>query len=157
LHTKAQRSILANRLEHDLAGGGPKLDAVADCVLHQRLQDEAGHQRIEDLRPGRDPGAKAVLEADPLDLQITLDERELLVEGHLRRGIGPQRSAEQITQASDHPHCIRVLLGPNQRSDGMQRVEEEVRAELHLQRLELGAQQLCLETRGRDLALMEEP
>ena len=64
MHTEAERSILAIRLEHDLSGSGAKLDAVAQEPLVRAVLD-------------RFPGAEIVGVHDrPRDAEITPEPPE---------------------------------------------------------------------------------
>ena len=91
-------------------------------------------------------------EAGLLDVDILLQRIELGAERHLLLPEVLERDAQQIAQLDEHP--VRgVDVAVHQRRDRVQRVEQEVRVQLLLQRLELRRNQLGLELRGADLAL----
>src|SRR6266545_4236522 len=57
--------------------------SVADRVLQQRLQKEAGHHRASRLVTDVEVHVQLVLKAHSLDPQVSLEELELAVQGHL--------------------------------------------------------------------------
>src|SRR5207237_2414720 len=64
-----------------------------------------------------------------------------------------EREAQKIAQARDHAvGGARVAV--DQSGDRVERVEEEVRVQLHLERLQLRAAQLRFKLRGERLALL---
>src|SRR5262249_15368817 len=110
--------------------------AVPDGVFDQRLQDQIGHASVArlrlDLHLPLQPGAKSSL----FNLQLAVEKFQLLSKRRfLRAGIF-QRQSQQIAQQGDHP-LGRFDVAAHQRRDGVQRVEEEVGAQLHFERLQL--------------------
>ena len=88
---------------------------------------------------------QAVAEARALDVEVAVEELKLLPERHLLRGRRVERQAQEVAEPRDHL-VGRVRVGVDERGDGVQGVEEEVRVELHLQSLQL-------RLRGAQLAL----
>ena len=110
-----------------MAAPRARLDSVTDRVLHQGLEDQARHHRVERLGVGLDPDGEPVAEPGVLDVGVLLDELELLAERHLLGAVGLEAHPEQVAQAGDDP-VGRLGVGPHQRGDRVQGVEEEVRA-----------------------------
>ena len=99
----------------------------------------------------REPAAEAGL----LDVEVGLRKRELLIERRPFLLRSPQRVAKHLRQLLDGGVGSR-RVGVNQRRDGVQRVEEEVRIDLRAQRFELGAARLQAQFL-RDLILFLPP
>ena len=110
-------------------------DAMADGVLHQRLQDQMGHACIQRLWRDVHHDRQPVLQARLLDLEVGLEKGELLAQRHLLRLLVLEGGAQEVAEAGDHsPGGLR--FGGDERRDRVQRVEEEVRLQLHLERLQ---------------------
>ena len=77
--------------------------------------------------------------------QDTLELFGLLFQPHPWHGvaIGPQHAAQDVTELRDHVDRASLVAIAHERADRVQRVEEEVRVELHPQRA-----QLCLRKLG---------
>ena len=78
-------------------------------------------------------------EADDLDVEIVVDEFELLAQRHERVALLEQ-AAENLGELEDHL-ARRVGIEAHQRGHGVERVEQEVRIDLALQRVHAGLQQ----------------
>ena len=79
------------------AGLATATDAVFDRVLDERLEHEGRNgDRVQRLRNG-DLRAEPVGEAQPLDLQIPVDERQFLAQRHFVRLIS-QRRPQQLAE-----------------------------------------------------------
>src|ERR1051326_1184840 len=123
----------------------PRL-AVLERVLHDRLEDEMRHERVE--RVGRDVAhrAQASLKADLHDLDVAVEQLHLLAQRHLARGARVDGAAEELAEARDHlARAGGIAL--DHRRDRVERVEEEVRIDLHPQRVEPGLGELGLQQR----------
>ena len=57
---------------------------MLDRVLHERLQDQARHFRVERVRIDLEVDAEAILETRLLDLEVLLQELELLLQRDAR-------------------------------------------------------------------------
>ena len=80
-------------------------------------------------------------------------EVDLVLERHLLRADAIERQAQQVAQLRQHL-VGGVDVAVHQRRDRVQRVEEEVRVELPLQRFELRLGEPGLQLRSRELALL---
>src|ERR671939_594625 len=145
-----------SRANFDLAGAGARGDGVADGVLDDGLQDEVRDAHVERFGVNLDARREAVLKTYPLDLQVTMQELHLLIQRDLLRAGVLQRQAQEVAEARDH-RAGRLSVLVEQGRDGVERVEEEVRVELHLQSLKLRLRELCLKLRGAQLALAVAP
>jgi hypothetical protein len=76
----------------------PRSDAVLDRVLHERLEEEAGHQRAERAVVGPHRHDEPVPEPRPLDGEVGVEERQLLAERDFRPGAVVERGPEQLAQ-----------------------------------------------------------
>ena len=91
-------------------------------------------------------------EPDLLDAEILPNQRELLTERDLIAAAEPDAVAEKVRQ--EHAHSPRAgLVAPDERSDRMEAVEEEVGIDLRPQRheLRLAGQHVELQTAGLGL------
>ena len=77
-----------------------------------------------------------------------LEELELLAQRHFLRARCCERQAQEVAQPGHHP-VGRLDVAVEQRGDRVQRVEEEVRLQLDLERLQLGPGELGLQLQGR--------
>src|SRR5262249_15309673 len=89
-----------------------------------------------------------------LDLKIRLDELQFLAQGDLLCADVVECAAQQLAEASEHA-VGQLDVAVHQGGDGLQRVEKEVRVELHLQHLQLCLYQLSLQLKGSQFALAE--
>src|SRR5690606_41366875 len=95
----------------------------------------------------RDRRGESVAKAHALDLEVPIDERGFLGQRDLRLRVRVEHAPEQITQRRDRLYSGFAVAGPDQRSDGVQAVEQEVRMQLRRERLELRLAQLRFELR----------
>src|SRR5687767_10344913 len=112
-----------------------RLDAVANGILKQRLEDEIRHERVEsvgiDLLANGQTRAKACL----LNFEIAFEKIQFLAKGHLLSVGALERVAQQFAQACDHAiGGLDVLV--HKGGNGVERVEKEVRVQLNLQGLQ---------------------
>ena len=98
------------------------------------------------------PGdAHPLAKPDLLDLHVCFDEVQLLTERHdLVAGV-VEREPEELPEAGDH-QVRRPRIGVHQLGRGIQRVEEEMRLELHLEHLQLRLREPGLELGRLELA-----
>ena len=77
-------------------------------------------------------------------VEIGLDEVELFIQRQLLDVGGLERASQQLGELCQHQFGgVRIV--PHQPRDGIQRVEEEVRMQLHLEGFDLGAGELHFE------------
>src|SRR5579864_7865192 len=99
---------------------------MTNGILHQRLHDEARHQRELHLRGDLYFDAQIFRETNLLDRDVVLEKSELLRQRNLLFVPRLERQAEQIAQVLDHRACqLRIAL--HLRGDGVERIEEEMR------------------------------
>ena len=148
LSRTSSHSASPSRRERDLdvSPGRSRRHTVLDGVLDERLQDQPRHLGVERLGIDVVAHRQAILESGLLDLQILLQELELLLQRDARRAAAVERQSQQIAQAADHP-VGRVRVGVDQRRDRVQRVEQEMRVQFRLERLQPRLRQLRFELR----------
>jgi len=94
-----------------------------------------GHASIQRLWRDVHCDRQPVLQARLLDLEVGLEKGELLAQRHLLRLLVIERGAQEVAEPGDHSPS-RLRFGRNERRDRVQCVEEEVRLQLHLERLQ---------------------
>jgi hypothetical protein len=134
-HAEHERVAVPRAFHRDVSALRPPLDAMLHGVLDQRLEDERRHERVEhvvvDLHVDREP----ILEAHLHDVDVEIEQRELASQRHLGLAAPLEAVAQQIAEPRDHAtHAARVAL--DERRDGVQGVEQEVRVELTTQGVE---------------------
>ncbi len=87
------------------------------------------------------------------DLQVDLEQLELARERGLLVGPRIERGAQQVRQARDHA-VRRLDVAVHLGRDRVQCVEQEVRMQLALQRLQVGFGEPRAQLRGRELAFL---
>jgi hypothetical protein len=145
VNRKQQLVLVAAGAEPQHPRRGIARDAVLHGVLRQRLEHQAGHQRREAF--GRDVilDLQPVLEADALDLEVAADEIQFALERVHRLLAVLQRAAQELAEAGDDVLGLAGAVVADEAGDGVERVEQEVRVQLHLQRVEAGAHEAGLE------------
>ncbi len=123
-------------------------DAVAERVLDERLQDEVRYHRLRHVLVHCPPDAQPVGEAHLFDLEILAREQQLLRQRDFVNVPRLEHASEHVAQARDQLHRDVRLSLPHQHRNRVERVEQEVRVELHPERLKLRARELPFE-RGR--------
>ncbi len=77
---------------------------------------------------------QAIAESRPLNVDVAIEQRQFLRQRHAIDESGLQRLAQQMTEAADHPlGGVRLLV--HQLRNGVERVEEKMRLQLHAQHL----------------------
>ena len=87
-----------------------------------------------------------------LDFEIAPEEFEFLAQRDLLHVAAIQRAAEQFAEADDHA-VGRVGILVDERGDGVERIEQEVRIDLHAQGLQAGLDEFGGERRRLAFAL----
>src|SRR5690606_3601145 len=108
---------------------------VLDGVLDERLKNEVGDESRARLGLDVHLDHEPPLEANLHDLEVTLNERQLILERNLLL-FGPlERGAQQLAEPGDHaPDAAGVAL--HQRRNRVQRIEKEMGVQLRTQRRE---------------------
>jgi hypothetical protein len=132
--------VAKSGLDPDGAVAAYAVDAVLDRVLHQRLKEEVRDRDRHRVGLNADLDGQAIAEADPHDVDIALEQGELVGERHLFDLPAFEGEAQQVAEPRDHV-VGRVDVAVHQRRDPVQRVEQEVRLQLHAQRFELRARE----------------
>ncbi len=138
-----QAAVRLPRAHVDLPAFHFRREAVLDGIFHHRLQQHAGHKCFE--RGGIDLFENLQLvssEADHFDVEIIVNEIDLFAQRH-ERFMFAQQPAEDVRKFQ-HDAARHVRIKANQRRDGIQRVEEEVRIDLAGERVHARAEQQLL-------------
>ena len=111
---------------------------MLDGVLHQRLQQQVGHLRVEGIRRDHDPHAQPLAQARLLDGEVLLGVGDLPRQRNGRRAAAVERRAQEVAQARDHaPGVVGTVLA-DEGGNAVERVAKEVRRELVAQRAQFG-------------------
>src|SRR4030095_930421 len=78
-----EETVVSLRADLDRAAPGQGRDSVLDRILDQRLQDEVRHEGALDVLGDGVADGESVAEADLLDCEVALDERQLSPERDL--------------------------------------------------------------------------
>src|SRR5262245_47489361 len=124
------------------------LDAMADGVLHTRLQSHLRHRSIENAWLGEDFRPQAIGESHLLDRQIQFEVFQLATERDLLLVDVFEYAAQKIAQPRQHLLRLFALLLANQHHDGIQGVEQKMRLQLHFERAQLRVGQLAFQLCG---------
>src|SRR5262249_52408640 len=127
-------------------------DPMPDRVFDQMLQGEARHRRRQQVLVDVEDRTQTIREARLLNSQVLAHEIELLRQRDFGRAMTRQGPAQHVAELLDDP-SRRLVAVADQHRDGVQRVEEEVRIELRLERLETGAGRLLRKTRQLNLSV----
>ena len=96
---------------------------------------------------------ETILEARLFDVEVLLQEVALFLQRDDGLAAAIEGDAQQIAQAADHA-IGRLGIAVHERRDRVQRVEEEVRVQLRLQRLQPRLDDLRFELRRAHLPLL---
>src|ERR1051325_3878335 len=133
---KLERSVLLRSGYFQYGLAADLADPVLDGVFDERLKDHVRNTRLFERRGHGDGDFQPFAEPDLLDFEIEREKLQLFLQADLLRSDALERPAEKFAQL---PQCrageFRILL--DQHVDGVQRIEQEVGLELHLQSLEL--------------------
>jgi len=104
-------------------------DPVGDGILHERLKEQRRHagrqRRLIDVARH----LQSIAEADLLDGEESIGQRELIAERNPRQRAGVQRTAKEFRQ--QHTHSSRAAgVGAGERRNRIQTVVQEMRIEL---------------------------
>ena len=150
LSRTSSRRFSPSRVRDDIHAAAADLrpDPVADRVLDERLQDEVGHRAHRACRdrcrcaPADDRRSASVRSRG------TSGGSRARPSARLLRADAIEREAQQIAEPREH-RVGGFDVAVHQRRDRVERVEEEVRVQLPLQRLQLASASRVCELRGR--------
>src|SRR5271165_6839925 len=141
------------RGDANAAGRAARADAVANGVLHQRLQEQVRNQRRQCVRLNIHLYLQPVLEARLLNVNVLLQEGQLAAERQFVDTNSVQREAQQVRQLQGHVLGGKSIVA-GQSGDGIQRVEQEMRLKLDLQHLKLRIRELRFQLRRPQFAFL---
>ena len=124
---------------------------MADGVFHDRLQNHMRHRGVENFGIRGDFHPQPVLKAHLFD--GTDRAADIPVRGAAELPVPPRRPERSAADRSGGQHLLGLaaLLLPHQHHDGVQRVEQKMRLELHLQRAQMRLHELAFELGGAKL------
>src|SRR6267378_2550558 len=131
--------------------GAARRDPVTNRVFDERLEDQIGHLGVERFGLGVHHRFEAVPEPNLLDVEVAPQELQLLLQRHLLRTRTVEHPPQQVAEPCQHADGEGILTGANQLADGVQRIEQEVRLELHPERFQPRLGELGFELRGAQL------
>ena len=124
---------------------------MPDGVLDERLQEHWRELRARHI-PGdipRDP--QPVPQSRLLDRHVGLGQLELLAQRDLLPPVDREKRPQQLTESPDDLECLTIPLGDDERADGVERVEQEVRLQLQRQRPQLRRREIGPQSLGTEL------
>src|SRR5690606_5001493 len=113
----------------------PRADAVLDGIFDERLKNKVGHERVQRVGLDLEHYGQTVTESGLFDLQVLGQEIQLFLQRDFLDADHPEGDAEQVAEAGDHG-VGRLDIAVHERRDRVERIEEEVRLQLPLERLE---------------------
>ena len=120
--------IEAERFKHEQAWGKARFDAVADGVFGDGLEDHGGHEQIQGLGLDMVFDGEPAAEAHSFDVEVEIQQLQFAADGDLLF-LGFEGGAEEVAEVRDHViGAVRIFV--DERGDGVERVEKEVRLEL---------------------------
>src|ERR1700704_1468768 len=132
LQPEAVVPALDAHLDH--AGRDSRLDSVVDGVFHQGLQEHRRHESLLDRRSQLPIDPEALSQAQLLQVEVLAAQREFVSESD-QLTVVDHDSAEQLRQILQSAlGSLRILA--NERKHGVQGVEEEMRTDASLKRLQ---------------------
>lgn len=145
-----------NGVEANSAVGPLWFDAVFDRVFDEGLEDECGNLGVERR------GVDGMLDAEPfaktplLQGEVTTEKIEFSAQGNFLLVGSVERGSKKFAEIAEH--VVRSGgVSVNEGGNGVERVEEEMRIELHLKRGEPGLREACLSREGTALAFSCTP
>ena len=84
---------------------------MLDRVLDDRLKHEVWHSRVERFRVGLNCDAKAIIEANSLNVEVAIEKLQLLLQRHLLLARVFQRHSQEVPEPREHLVCgIGIFL-----------------------------------------------
>src|SRR6185295_7451929 len=111
---------------------------MLDRILDDRLQQQRRQAGRLELCGNVEVDLEPAWETDLFDVEIEALQGDLLGQADVRRGIERQARAEEGRQLEDHRFGLLGAAGDDQRRQGIERVEQEMRIDLVAQRPDLG-------------------
>ena len=140
-HGEQQPRAIACGAELDVPALDLGLQAMADGVFHQRLQQQRRHRQRGQLRWKPQLRVQARPHAHGHQRQVVVEPRELVGQRVRAGARGRQRGAQEGDQPVEHGLRARRVQRDQHAQVG-QRVEQHVRLELRLQQPQLGLARL---------------
>src|SRR2546427_508189 len=131
--------------------GAARRDPVTNRVFDERLEDQIGYLGVERFSLGVHHRFQALPEPDLLDVEVVPQELQFLLQRHLLRTRTIEHPPQEIAEPCQHADGEGILTGTNELADGVQRIEQKVRLELHLERFQPCLGELGFELRGAQL------
>lgn len=122
---------------HHLHGVGPGGDAVFDRILDERLDHHGWHEHLANVHVAVDAGFERAAEPSSLHGEILLERIDLTSQRLERRGRSEQEAQVIGERLNDGVDRLRIVAAGD---DRVERVEEEVRADLGLDPFEFVSQ-----------------
>src|SRR3984885_13763117 len=126
---------------------------MPDCIFHQRLKQQARDQSIQRRWRETHFDGQSVLESDPLDVEIEVDQLPLAPQRNLLRLPSVQSLAQEFAEVGQHLIRFPCPMLPHQNDDRVERVEKSMGMELHLERAQPRLRELIFELRCAQLEL----
>src|SRR6266852_1133899 len=128
--------------------GAARRDPVTNRVFDERLEDQIGYLGVERFSLGVHHRFQALPEPDLLDVEVVPQELQFLLQRHLLRTRTIEHPPQEIAEPCQHADGEGILTGTNELADGVQRIEQKVRLELHLERFQPCLGEVGFELRG---------
>src|SRR5688500_8132344 len=126
---------------------------MAYGIFHERLEDQMRNLYVAQLVVDAVRDLETIVEAGLLDLQILRKKLQLRIQRDRLPARVVEAHAQEITQL--HEHAVRGIdIREIQHRHCVQRIEQEVRLELHAQRMKLRVRELGLQLGGENLAVV---
>src|SRR6266850_2486583 len=154
---EVQAAVDTSGADQEPTNGAARRDPVANRVFDERLEDQIGYLGVERFGLGVHHRCEALPEPNLLDVEVVSQELQLLLQRDLLRTRAIEHPPQQIAQPGQHADGEGILTGANELADGVQRIEQEVRLELHLERFQARRGELGFELRGAQLPFPQPP
>src|SRR5580700_1645312 len=129
---------------------------MADGIFDQRLKQKARDESVQ--RCGREIrfDGQAILESDPLDVQIEMDQFYFAAQRNLLGFPSGKGLAQKFAQVGQHRIRFFYPVLTHQDDDGIERVEQEMGMKLHLERAQPRLRELIFELSRAQLELRRQ-
>ena len=148
-HFNTHHAISRRRSDLNTAGGRVS-DRMSHRILDDRLQNQIGNANIQHFRIDVNVSREAILKTNALDLEIAVQKLDLLLQRHFHRAGVFERQSEEVAEPRDHLARAFSVFAQQSRN-GMQRVEEKMRMNLHFQGFQLRLHELRAKLRSFQL------
>lgn len=144
-HAHPKRPVVGPRFDADRPGRTATREAMDDGVFNKGLKDHRRHFGVQHVFGHALTNAQPIPKRESLDFKVNLEELQLVGEWNLPRPAIIKANAEQAAEPTDRLDNGVILTLSRQHGDGIQRVEQEVRVQLRLERAEAGFGHAVLE------------